>query len=643
MSELSSVLVAQKEAIVGALAEKLPRAGCAAIAEAAAAAPGAILEALKECCLSGGKAAREWLAGLREEISPRAVGPGEVLAYVHCVERVLRYYVVRELTQKKVLVPALAELSDVTELFRIGALELGAEPAEAIADESADHDFRALAEKAGLFVCVASLQGKPFYLNPAGRRMIGLADDEAIPEQGLHGFYSDESWSELREVAVPAVQSRGHWEGHSRLRNPRTGESTEVTSTLFVIRQPGSRTPRYLAILHQPTLDVGEALAEAEARKNSIFESSLDPIITIDDQGVIIEFNRAAEQVFGHPRGKVLGTKPAEVLFPPTASAGEEDRIERYLDAGEGSMLGRRVEVTAVRADGETFPAEMAMTISQERGAPVLSFFIRDISERKKAELARARYAAELERSNQELQQFAYVASHDLQEPLRKICTFGDRLQSKAGDKLDEDGRQCVERMQNAAVRMQSLIEGLLSLSRVATREQRFKAVDLGQVVREVVTDLEMQIERVEGRVEVGKLPTIQADPLQMRQLLQNLIGNALKFHRDEEPPLVKVSGRFLGGREEAGEHRRPARDERCRIVIEDNGIGFDEKHRERIFGVFQRLHPRDVYEGTGIGLAVCRRIVERHGGTISAQSKPDHGTTFEIVLPVMQPRSKRD
>jgi len=399
--------------------------------------------------------------------------------------------------------------------------------------------------------------------------------------------------------------------------------------------------PSAEAIVEEPSECESQALAEVEARKNAILESSLDPIITINHEGVITEFNRAAEQVFGHAREKVLGTKPSEVLFPSSISAGEKDRIERYLEAGEGSMLGRRVEVTAVRADGETFPAEMAMTISQERGAPVLSFFIRDISDRKRAELAQLRYAAELERSNTELQQFAYVASHDLQEPLRKIRTFGERLASKSGERLDEEGRECVQRMQNAAARMQLLVEGLLSLSRAATRVQHFERVDLAQVVRDVVADLEVQIEKSEGRVEVGKLPTIQADPVQMRQLLQNLIGNALKFSRPEEPPLVKVHGRFVGGREE-GERRGPAREERCRVLVEDNGIGFDEKHAERIFGVFQRLHSRDVYEGTGIGLAICRRIVERHGGTITARSRPEHGTTFEIILPAVQPREKR-
>ena len=360
----------------------------------------------------------------------------------------------------------------------------------------------------------------------------------------------------------------------------------------------------------------------------------------IDHQGVVTEFNRAAEQCFGHSRDKVLGTQPSEVLFPASTSVGDPNRIDRYLDAGEGSMLGRRIEVTAVRASGETFPAEMAMTISHEQGAPVLTFFVRDISQRKKAERQQARYAAELERSNSELEQFAYVASHDLQEPLRKIRTFSDRLEMKCTSQLDETGRECIQRMQNAAGRMQLLIEGLLTLSRVTTKGQDFVPVDLTELVRQVVSDLEVQIERSGGRLEVGKLPAIQADAVQIRQLLQNLIGNALKFRRPDEPPVVKVDGRFVRepDRRRAG---RSAADERCRITIEDNGIGFDERYSERVFGIFQRLHPRDVYEGTGIGLAICRKIVECHGGTIAASSAPGKGATFEVILPTVHPQEE--
>lgn len=236
------------------------------------------------------------------------------------------------------------------------------------------------------------------------------------------------------------------------------------------------------------------------------------------------------------------------------------------------------------------------------------------------------RQREELTRSNEELQQFAFIASHDLQEPLRKIKTFGDRLKVSCSDALNEQARDYLERMQNAAKRMQALIEDLLTLSRVTTRAQPFSWVSLEQVTQEVLSDLEVLIQQTRGRVEVGNLPTIQADPLQIRQLMQNLIGNALKFHRKQEPPMVKIYSQPIRGDDGT---------EFCQIIVEDNGIGFDEKYLDRIFNVFQRLHSRSEYEGTGIGLAICRKIAERHHGSITASSTPGQGARFTITLPI--------
>jgi signal transduction histidine kinase len=233
----------------------------------------------------------------------------------------------------------------------------------------------------------------------------------------------------------------------------------------------------------------------------------------------------------------------------------------------------------------------------------------------------------ELERSNRELQDFAFVASHDLQEPLRKIQAFGDRLRGKHGEALGPEGIDYLERMQRAAHRMHVLINDLLTFSRVTSKGQPFVPADLGQIAREVLSDLEVRVEQTGARVEIGGLPTRDADPLQMRQLLQNLIGNALKFHRDGEPPHVRVSASVLA---DGGPPR-------ARIVVADNGIGFDMKYLDRIFTPFQRLHGRQEYEGTGMGLAVCRRIVERHGGTLTAESAPGEGSRFLVTLPVRQ------
>jgi two-component system, LuxR family, sensor kinase FixL len=505
--------------------------------------------------------------------------------------------------------------------------------------------FVALAEQSGDIICLATLQGKPFYLNKAGRRLIGIQEGADIPLTSLRGYHDEASWAELRDVGVPVVKHAGQWKGRGCLRGRGTEHDIEVDTTMFLVRDPAGDKPHSLAVIHRTRgreSQLEEALAESDARKQAILESSLDPIITIDHRGVISEFNRAAEKVFGRVRGEVLGTKPSEILFPPSKTVGHQNRIDRYLNAGEGSLLAKRTEVVAVRADGRPFEAELTMTISQERGMPILTFLVRDISLQRRAEEAQRRYARELERSNRELEQFAYVASHDLQEPLRKICTFGDRLRNACGDALDETGNQCVQRMQNAAERMQELINGLLTLSRVTTKAADFVAVDLMKVAGEIASDLEVKIEQSGGRVEYDNLPTIQADPLQMRQLLQNLVGNALKFQPKGAKPLVRISAQMVRTKERSA-FDRAGDDQRCRIEVQDNGIGFDEKYLGRIFDVFQRLHPRDVHEGTGVGLAICRKIVERHGGTITAKSEPDHGATFIVELPLTQHKKHDD
>jgi signal transduction histidine kinase len=245
---------------------------------------------------------------------------------------------------------------------------------------------------------------------------------------------------------------------------------------------------------------------------------------------------------------------------------------------------------------------------------------------------------AELSASNRELQNFATVASHDLQEPLRKIEAFGSRLKSKYNQALDEQGRDYLERMLAATVRMRTLINDLLSFARVTTKAQPFVPVDLAEIAQAVVADLEGRIEATGGQMEVGSLPIIEADPLQMRQLLQNLIGNALKFHREGEPPVVRVEGRLLDDSDAEGPGSGPRR---CEIRVQDHGIGFEEVYADRIFELFQRLHGRDEYEGTGMGLAICRKIAERHDGTITARSAPAQGATFIVTLPVTHEENK--
>ena len=254
----------------------------------------------------------------------------------------------------------------------------------------------------------------------------------------------------------------------------------------------------------------------------------------------------------------------------------------------------------------------------------IILLAIEDITERRFTEWRLAEQHRELERSNAALDEFASVASHDLQEPVRKILSFGDMLNTSAGPTLQGNAREHLDRMLNAATRMRTLINDLLLYSQVATRVEPLVRTDLARIAREVVADLETSIADSGGRIEIGALPVIEADGLQMRQLLQNLLGNALKYRREDVPPVVRLSCSTPGG-------------PNCTITVADNGIGFSEKHAGKIFGMFVRLHGRAEYDGSGIGLAICRKIVERHGGSIAATAIAGQGATFTVTLPVTQ------
>ncbi len=257
----------------------------------------------------------------------------------------------------------------------------------------------------------------------------------------------------------------------------------------------------------------------------------------------------------------------------------------------------------------------------------------KEIAERERAEAEIQDYARKLEESNKELNAFAHTASHDLQEPLRKINAYGELLAEEYGNVVDEEGKKYIQSMQRAATRMQSLITALLSYSRITTKGEPFVPVDLNTVMQETVDDLQVRLKETEGKVECKNLPTIDGDPVQMRQLFTNIVGNSLKYKKDDLSPLVKVSARIKKpGQNQPGQKQ-------CILTVEDNGIGFDQKYSEKIFTIFQRLHGRNEYEGTGIGLALCSKIVKRHGGTISADAIPGEGATFTIKLPLKQIR----
>ncbi|MBA3352089.1 MAG: PAS domain S-box protein [Blastocatellia bacterium] len=357
---------------------------------------------------------------------------------------------------------------------------------------------------------------------------------------------------------------------------------------------------------------------------NAALDAAANGILITDGSGSIEWSNRAFTTLTGYTADEVKG-KNSQIL-----ESGKHDD-EFYADMWRTITAGNpwMGELTNRRKSGELYEEEMTITpvFDEASGTNHFISIKSDITERKLAEEQLRIFNHKLQLSNRELQDFAFVASHDLQEPLRKVQTFADRLSTKYSGALDETGLDYLERMRNAAGRMQTLIQDLLSFSRVTTQAQPFMPVNVEEITKGVLSDLEVKIEETGATVEMRGLPVIDADPSQIRQLVQNLVGNALKFRRDGVAPIVKISA----------EPRENGNGGAYEITVEDNGIGFDEKYLDKIFTVFQRLHGRAEYEGSGIGLAVCRKIVERHNGTITAISAPGSGAKFKFTLPTHQ------
>ena len=469
----------------------------------------------------------------------------------------------------------------------------------------------------GIFVCDRELRYQVW--NRVMTEFNGITAEEVIGknaydlfpflrEQGVEVYHQRALGGE--RVTSPDFQGllpNGTLAWRSATYAPHYNAKGEIIGLIGIIRD--------ITEIYQKT----EQLSEATAFARTIIDNAGEGVVVYDRDLNYIVWNQAMERFTGIPAADVLG-KNAPTIFPWIISEGIDQQLEMALSGETVFSPDLYVELPG---GGQWRSSVYSPQRNSKNEIIGIIGLISDVTQRKNDEQELHANAVRLEQSNRELQDFAFVASHDLQEPLRKIQAFGDRLKNKYGVVLDETGLDYLARMQNAAARMQVLINDLLSFSRITSKAKPFERVDLQEIAQAVVSDLEIRIEQTGAKVDIDPLPIIDADPTQMRQLIQNLLSNALKFQQADVKPHIKITA-----------ERVKSDASFCEITVADNGIGFEEKYLDRIFTLFQRLHGRSEYEGTGVGLAVCRKIVERHGGQITAHSAPQQGAKFIISLP---------
>jgi PAS domain S-box-containing protein len=475
-------------------------------------------------------------------------------------------------------------------------------------------------------VAVISNAGVLENVNPAFCRITGFGRDELVGHNAPYPFlHENDPIPLLGYIGLP------RWEGAAEkdvLLRRRDGGTVPVIAAGSGVRDAAGGPVEYILTIKDVSerQRVEDARHKGEERIAALLESAPDAVVIVDTAGRINLVNTQTERLFGYAKDELVGGTIDRLL--PERMRGDHGRHRAaYAADPRPRQMGVGMDLVGRRRDGTEFPVDISLSTLDTDDGLLLTAFIRDVTVLREHQVERERLLAELAlraddlaRSNAELEQFAYIASHDLAEPLRSISGFTQLLARRYEGQLDADADRFIGFVVDGVDRMQMLISDLLAFSRTGRAELDRTQVALGQVSVDVLAALSPAIADAGGSVTVGELPTVDADPTKMTQLLQNLISNALKFHPPERPPTVAVTADRVGAD--------------WRISVSDTGLGIDPAYAERIFKMFQRLHGREEFPGTGIGLAVCQRIVERHGGRLWFEPNAPHGTIFRFTLP---------
>jgi len=517
---------------------------------------------------------------------------------------------------------------------RIATLEQALAEAKRARDvgRTSEDRFRSLFDMSRDGIVFVDLEGHIEEMNQAYLDLVGYDRDEISTH--TYQDLTPERWrAGEAEIIETQVMQRGFSDEYEKEYVRKDGSIAPISLRTILVRDLDGRPIRFMGIVRDITelKEKEEALRASEKRYRSLFDLSHDGVVFVGLDGPIEEANDAYLDMVGYDLDELIGVTYQQ-LTPTRWAAMEAEIVDQQLMS---RGYTDEYEKEYIRKEGSIFPvAVRSILVRDEAGTPVrIMGIVRDITEQKEAKEALERHALDLARSNEELEQFAYVASHDLQEPLRKIRAFGALLADEKQESLDEEGRQYIDFMTDAAARMQTLVSDLLALSRVTTAAQPFEDLPLSDVFDTVLSDLSVSLDEAGGHVEVAEVPTIEADRTQMDQLFRNLIGNALKFRKPGVAPRVTV--RMAAEAKPLPAMPGPAHT----IVVSDNGIGFEPSQGSKLFQPFKRLHARHQYEGAGIGLAICEKIVLRHHGRITATGTPGEGATFTVTLPRRQPR----